>query len=127
MSKATSVAFSEDDTLYRRLAPDHVSGDRVNSLAYSKETPYEKSVDLARLTTPDQTVATRPNFGLGEISVGAVWELGIEVRHDPMPGNAAHCVIVGEYSRHIARQLAIHTKLIRRPQTALSDEIAKLD
>jgi hypothetical protein len=63
----TSITFQSDDELYRRLAPGQVTENRVNSSAFSGRPgrPYEVSVGLARLTTPELMLATRPDFGLG--------------------------------------------------------------
>lgn len=116
MPHDSPIAIDDDDLLLRRLAIDHVTGDRVNSLAYSKKAPYEISVNLSRLSSQELTLADRPNFGLGIISARDVRELGLAVRYDPEPNNVAHCLITGEYSRAIAKELAKRTRIARHPK-----------
>lgn len=116
MADGPSIEISDDDLLLRRLASDHVSGDRVNSAAFSKKVPYEISVNLGRLTTEKKTLVDRPSFGLGIISAGDVRDLGLVVRHDPEPGNFAHCLIVGKYTYALAKELAKRTRLAKPPE-----------
>jgi hypothetical protein len=64
--------IADDDLLYRRLRADDVEVDgTVNSFAYSlrKDENYV-SVNLARLTTEEDTMRPRPDLGLGQISAG---------------------------------------------------------
>jgi hypothetical protein len=112
------VEIDDDDVLVRRLAPDHVTEGTVNSLAYSGKThePYEISVDLERLTSDERTLRNRPDFGLGTLRTGDVRALGLRVVYDPVEGNDAHCLIVGQYSKPSARNLARITRIRRMPR-----------
>jgi hypothetical protein len=103
------VEIADDDVLVRRLAPEHITGGMVNSLAFSgySHEPYEISVDLDRLTTDARTLSMRPDFGLGTLRAGDARALGLRVVHDPVEGNDAHCLIVGRYSKAVARGLAM--------------------
>jgi hypothetical protein len=54
--------IADDDQLYRRLAPAHVNPDgTVNSAAFRRGKAFDSSVsvDLARLTSPERTLASR--------------------------------------------------------------------
>lgn len=115
-----AVEINDDDELLRRLAPDHVSQGVVNSLAYSGKShePYEISVNLRRLTTEERTLASRPSFGLGVLRVGDVRAIGLQVVFDPVDSNDAHCLIVGRYSKAVARHLALLTRILEPPQRA---------
>ncbi|MGH2559591.1 MAG: hypothetical protein ACRDJH_11045 [Thermomicrobiales bacterium] len=114
---AVEVAIGDDDELLRRLAPDHVTKGAVNSLAFSGRSheANEISVDLRRLTTEERTLASRPSFGLGVLQVGDVRAMGLEIVHDPVEGNDAHCLIVGEYSKAVTRYLAKLTRVVKAP------------
>lgn len=86
--------IADDDLLYRRLAPLHVKPDgSVNSAAFKLRGhpgPHV-SVDLARLTTPQATLARapRPGFGLGVLLARDPRSLHLTVHHDPLPANPA--------------------------------------
>lgn len=77
----------------------------------------EVSVDLARLTTPEQSLsrAPRAGFGLGSLTVGVPRSLGLRVRRDPLPGNPAHALIVGNDSIETCRRLARATDVLVHP------------
>jgi hypothetical protein len=111
------MEIADDDVLIRRLAPDHVTAGLVNSLAFSGKThePYEISVDLDRLTTDARMLTTRPGFGLGTLLAGDARALGLRVVHDPIEGNDAHCLMIGQYSKAVARGLARITRIRRLP------------
>jgi hypothetical protein len=96
--------ISDDDLLYRRLAPQGVEPDgTLNNAIFMKSKPPnepdpEISVDLARLTTPEKTLAAAPpalGLGLGQLKVGDVRKLGFTVSRAPSKKNPAHCVIIG--------------------------------
>lgn len=114
------MEIADDDVLIRRLAPDHVTAGSVNSLAFSGKThePYEISVDLDRLTTDTRVLSTRPGFGLGTLLAGDARALGLRVVHDPVEGNDAHCLMIGQYSKAVARGLARITHIRRLPESS---------
>jgi hypothetical protein len=92
------VGVRDDDRLYRRLAPGWVKPDgTVASVAYTRNSrpDPEVSVDLARLSTAQETAARagRPGFGVGELVAGFPRALGLTVRHAPAEGNPAHSLI----------------------------------
>lgn len=107
---------SDDDGLYRRLAPHNFTDDAVNSSAYKrsrKEYDRSISVDVARLVeSPEVALGTRPKFGLGLLRAGDVRALGFTVRHQPVPGNDAHALIEGPNSKELADRLARITRVI---------------
>jgi hypothetical protein len=70
----------------------------------------------ARAVNPASRLApTRPDFGLGVLRVGDVVALGFRVVHDPVGGDDAHCLIVGDYTKPAARRLASITRIVRWP------------
>jgi hypothetical protein len=116
----TTESIDDHDELYRRLAPDFVKANgMVSSAAFKRgrAPDPEVSVDLARLTTPDETLrrANRLHHGVGVLIAGLPRSLGLTVRHDPVDGNAAHSVIEGQTNRQQPRQLAEHTRIVKFP------------
>ena len=86
LAVALAIAVTEildEDALYRRLLPYYVkAGGRVSSAAYKrrgKVPESEISVDLARLTTPEETLrrAPSPSFALGSILTAVPRRLGL--------------------------------------------------
>lgn len=111
-------AVLDDDELYRRLAREHVNEDgTVNSAAYKLRGRPDLgiSVDLARLTTPQQVIASHPHAGVGVLVARVPRSMGFDVRHDPLPDNPAHCLIEGENTRAKCRLLAEATTVLIPP------------
>lgn len=111
-------AVADEDELYRRLAPHHIKeGGRVSSSAFKrgKIPDPEVSVNLARLTTIEETLATRPEHGVGMLPARLPRSIGLTVRHDPVSDNHAHTVIEGQTSRQQPRELAEGTVILRLP------------
>jgi hypothetical protein len=105
--------IADADWLYRRLAIHNIrrSDGSVHYNAFlrnsdprgrKKEPDPDLSVDLARLTTPEQSlaVAGKPDQGIGAIQAGFPRDLGLEVVHTPIREprklrNLAHSSIRG--------------------------------
>ena len=109
------VPIDDDDCLYRRLVPDHLYPDgNVNSNAFKLKGKPDASVsvDLAKLTTPDESIARgdRRDTMLGVLVARDVRALGLTVRHEPNDENPAHAVIEGNTSRSMCRKLAAITR-----------------
>lgn len=118
------VEIAADDELYRRLAPLHVNPDgTVNSAAFKLRgfPDPELSVDLARLTTPEASLARapKPGFALGRLHAGDARSLGLTVRYDPLHDNRAHTLILGQRreDKTTSRKLAQMTTVVLRAQT----------
>ncbi len=105
--------IADEDWLYRRLGI-HSIRKADGSVHYNafmrsaeptgrlKEPDSEVSVDLARLTTPERSlaVAGKPNQGIGAIHAGFPRSLGLDVVHAPIEEpperrNPAHSLILG--------------------------------
>jgi hypothetical protein len=106
-----------DDLLYRRFFPKK---GRIRPTAYTlprSETPDpELSVELARLTTPEEVLRDQPaGMKIGVLRVRDVVEkLHLRVRRDDQ-GGPAHCIIEGVDSMDLCDQLADLTTLYRPP------------
>ena len=95
--------FHPDDLFYRYIHPKLADeAGWPNSGAFDDD---ELSVDWSRLADIDQSSATRPHHGAVGITKATCDELGLEIRHDPLPDNPAHCVILGRKSGTIRRRL----------------------
>ena len=105
--------IADSDLLYRRLATHNIrrSDGSVHPNAFmrnadprgrKKEPNPDVSVDLARMTTPERSlaIAARPDQGIGVISAGFPRSLGLRVLHTPIDEpperrNFAHASIRG--------------------------------
>src|SRR3954453_17781757 len=98
--------IADSDELYRRLPPEHVKpGGQVASVAFCFRGQPDPavSVDLARLTTIEESRARKPGSGLGMLVTSLPRSLGLVVEHDPIrpndpegrPPNSSHTQILG--------------------------------
>lgn len=106
--------IADDDTLLRRFHRSAYRNGIVGRRAfmYDDEPQQNLSVDLAKLTTPQEcrSRAGKPGFGVGELSVAYVRseEIGFEVFHKPENDNWAHCELSGENTLIKCQLLAEH-------------------
>jgi hypothetical protein len=128
--------IDDEDCLLRRVAnrPDLVKRDggvvRPSSVAFRPAGEDDKiSVEVRRLlenpSDPLSTLADYPDHGLVEFRAGVPRGLGLDVEHDPLPGNNAHGNIVGlsglarPERKRLFRELALHAVWVRQPAVAL--------
>jgi hypothetical protein len=112
------ATIEPDDILYRRLPPSAVDGDRVTRAAFMTNGRYDRelSVQLAKLLgSPQDCLRDRPRFGVGAIAVADVIRLGFTVVPDPLPGDPAHALVIGENDKQIARALARTMTIVISP------------
>jgi hypothetical protein len=113
--------ISDDDLLYRRFHYSSLRRDRsISYLAYMLPRATipdpEISVNLARETTPEDTLAVAsPVFGLGMLKVSDVRRLGFTVHYNPSRNNKAHCIIEGAKTEMDCRRLAEITQVYTLP------------
>jgi hypothetical protein len=113
------MEIEDEDLLYRRLARHQVNPDgTVNSSAFKRGKGYdhEISVDVARLTSRQESIdrAPRAGFQLGEVTAKHPRELGFGVVHSPLAGNPSHALITGTNDQALSRALARKVHLIPR-------------
>lgn len=114
-----SYEITEADSLYRRFPisdepkysvfwKQDSNGNKIPSSAAFKTKPNENglSVDIAALTTPEQTKGPNNNFGVAEIPASIPLQSGYSCNHDPLPDNNAHALIVGNTDK-IAKKLSM--------------------
>jgi len=110
----------DEDDLYRRLVPQFIRPDgTLSSYAFMLRGAPDPSisVDLARITTPEETAARtgKVGAGVGALRAAIPRRLGLSVRHDPQPDNGAHSLIEGTVSKAHCRQLAEAVRIVIRP------------
>jgi len=110
--------IEDRDWLFRRLHPSCFKKSGALSSATFKvnsSPENEISVDLARLTTPIESVnrAGRPGFQLGKLHALGPRKLGFDVVHgprrfpaNPEDDNEAHTLIKGENTPRLCKELA---------------------
>ena len=103
--QAQEIAGADD--LYRRIHPSQVKEGRPTRAAF---TDPELSVDLARLTTSEQSLSGHASHGLASIKAGHARSLGQDVFHDPLETNPAHALVKGKKTPRIGRSLARSAK-----------------
>jgi hypothetical protein len=103
--------ISDEDDLYRRITPEWYveKEDRVSSAAF---THFEASVDWARHTTPEQTVAGFPNNHVAALQAKIPRAKNQEVRHDPTPNNYSHSLIIGKKTSSVRKFLADNCRFV---------------
>jgi hypothetical protein len=113
------IAISPDDSLYRRFFfQNKKKRDRVPLTAFTLRGSHapdpEISVMLASLCSPEDVLQGQPaGLKICILSVRDVLGLGLQVRHSPLPGNPAHCSILGVSSLDMCDQLAEHATIYR--------------
>jgi hypothetical protein len=108
------MAVLDSDSLLRRVLftnPSYVRPDlTVTSFAFTPRridgVVEALSVDISRLTTYERSIHDRTKFRLYAVNAGYVRNIGLECKHDPIEGNDAHALIVGEIKNATAKKLA---------------------
>ncbi len=131
--RASLEQISPDDQLFRRIVPDNVTNGDLNAGAFSLRPDEDSlSVDIARLTTPEECLARagRADVGLAVLKVSEVTALGLVVEHgpvdnDPVAGireSYAHARIIGENSRAVRSKLAKASVILVMPERRMPEQ-----
>lgn len=119
------IEIADPDELYRLIYPPYVKDGHISPKAFflSGKPDPNVSVNLARLTTVADTLASRAGRGhyLGVLVARYPRRLGLTVEHDPLPNNRSHSLIKGNNSLQISNELAHATQLTGERAT-LSDQ-----
>jgi hypothetical protein len=112
----------DEDTLYRVIVPTAAAvwfpGGILSSAAFSHPV---FSTDIARLTTPEQTLTRWPvGSGIVAFNAGKARVIGFDARHEPEHGNDSHaniyCNCPTKERKRRARQLAEMCVILVAPQ-----------
>lgn len=103
--------IDDNDDLYRRISPAqyYEKEGRPASAAFRD---FELSVDWSKYTTPERTLRGYPSHHLASFKAIVPRQLNQEVKHDPVPDNYAHSLVIGKKTLSIARKLARSCKFI---------------
>jgi len=111
--------ISDEDNVLRRVPinPSYIKPDGTfSSLTYRKRKGEDGiSVDLEHLTTHSISINNPTLFKLIRINVGVIRKTindGLNVVHDPIEGNIAHSLIVGEVNRKKQKLLVEHSEKV---------------
>ncbi len=115
--------IADGDWLYRRIHESHVrpDGTVTRGVFYTrgnKPDPYI-SVDVARLTTPMETLQRGPSsgiWGVARLAAKTPRAEGFTVRHQPEPENYAHAKIEGDNTKAKCTRRAAGTTVVLAPQ-----------
>jgi hypothetical protein len=116
------VSIKNEDFLLRRIPinPSYIKPDgSITSFAFSlKKDENGISTDLERLTTHDISISDKTKFRLAKISAGFIRNEvndGIDCKHDPIPDNYAHALIVslsGKISDSKSRRMSRNAVIV---------------
>lgn len=113
----------DNETLFRRIAPDFVKKDgSISTSAFKKNRvpDNEISLELEALSSPEECSnrGKTPGFAVGRLVALLPRSLGFDVRHDPLPNeeypdvaNYAHCIAIGENDEVKCKRLALGTTI----------------
>lgn len=111
------VLISEDDNVLRRVPinPSYIKPDgTITSYAFCKKRDNDGlTVDLESLTTPANTIQDKSRFRLRRINAGVIKNDindGLDVVHDPIEGNFAHCLIMGNITGAKQKQMVMRSE-----------------
>jgi hypothetical protein len=114
--------IADNDILYRRIPNVHIYEDgTVKSVAFQVRGKPDSSisVELAKLTTPEEVLARARNpdtTKVGVLVAGYARSLDFIIRHDPLPDNPAHCLMEGENNKVKCKLLAEATTILTLPE-----------
>ncbi|MGH9839319.1 MAG: hypothetical protein ACREEM_11105 [Blastocatellia bacterium] len=122
-----TTTISNDDLLLRRIVnkPEWLSRNedgswRVSSAAFVDRYTGEVSIHLARLTTPENALAGRPDEGLVDLFAILPRSIGLIVVYDPKDDDPSHSLICAPsgsgVSKSKARKLADAARWLVKPK-----------
>lgn len=112
--------IQNEDQLLRRVPftdPAYIKDDgSLSSFAFKpKNGENGLSVNIAWMTTYEKSILDKARFRLYSISAGIPRSLELNCIYDPLPDNAAHALITGNFTKGICRQMASMAQRIAYP------------
>ncbi len=113
-----TIEIQNDDNLFRRVPtylPSYIKPDgTITSRAYQKKRDEDGiSTDLERLSSFEKAILGDKRFRLLRINVGVIRNVindGLNVMHNPLLDNDAHCLITGHITDGKQKQLLKHSR-----------------
>ncbi len=110
----------DTDDLLRRVIftnPSYVRPDQtVTSFAFRpRQNETGLSVDIFRLTTYQKSIKDRFNYRLYSLKAINVRKIGLDCIHNPIEGNYAHALIIGNITNGVSKKLSISAHRVSYP------------
>ncbi len=109
MERTSEYIISPDEFLLRRipLVPSHISQGRITSAGFKTHSDEDGlSVDIEKLVKDISQQFNSNTETIARILAEIPMNLGYSCKHDPIEGNSAHALIVGN-TKPIAKKLAM--------------------
>jgi tRNA(Leu) C34 or U34 (ribose-2'-O)-methylase TrmL len=103
-----SLEIQPDDRLLRWLHPGQFDWEENRATSAAFKDP-QMSVDILSMTTVDESYQRAQKQGKNAVvsfTYQQVKDLELEVKHDPVDGNNAHALVLGNKTKSIAKKLA---------------------
>jgi hypothetical protein len=102
------LELKPDDRFLRWLHPGQFDWNENRATSAAFKDP-QMSVDILSMTTVDESYQRAEKQGKNAVvsfSYQQVKDLELEIKHDPIDGNEAHALVLGNKTKSIARKLA---------------------
>ncbi len=108
----------DTDELYRRIPLYWLkpNGDPSSAAFQNTSGTDDMSVDLAKLTTPEETASAKVDCGVASFYASLARKNEQEVLHTPMVENYAHSSVRGKKTKSTKRKLAKGSEIIFSPK-----------
>ncbi len=107
---SAAECLGDDELLWRRVHPTHITNGRVSSAAF---TGREMSVDVARIQV-EMSRTLKEGSGIAELPTGAARSLNQQVVSQPEEDNSAHAIVRGEKPKSVQRKLKKASRFVSR-------------
>ena len=105
---------------YEGSPPIHYDFDRaiIQSSAFDNSPGTNAmSVNLARLSSVEETLAGHPGYGIASLTAESLYVENQHIRHKPESNNFAHCDVEGDKPKRVRRRLRDSAKLLITPES----------
>jgi hypothetical protein len=101
--------------VYRRIPPwpNYTKGNRSTSLAYL---PDSEEMSISASLSRETVLKGFPDYGVTEVSVALLRELGFIVRFDPTDDDPNHVDISGDFRESKRRRLSRSSEMLAAPK-----------
>jgi|AntRauTorckE5430_2_1112549.scaffolds.fasta_scaffold09579_3 hypothetical protein len=107
---ALSEVIKDEDRLLRRVVidPSYIKPDgSVTSFAFTPRKGEDGlSVDVERMTSYEVSIRDVVKYRLWALVASAPRNLGLDCTYNPVEGNDAHALIVGEINKGMSKKLS---------------------
>lgn len=107
--------ISDSELLNRGIHPNHLTdNNEVTSAAFKNRSDPHISVDLASLSTPEETYRRWPGYaGVVQLVARTVRDITPGVARDPTANNPAHALIIHDFTLTNRKRVEVARKLAK--------------